>query len=99
MRMRDVVYFCFLRVTVALPPTKGYFEDDRREPNVLYVPIEIKNAIAKGLTDGIFELSSDRLKLDRVIGKGAFGEVYHGEAHGIVDNLGWTTVAVKKLSG
>ena len=93
------MYLLFFRVTVALPTAKCSFEDDRSELNVLYVPIEIKNAIAKGLTDGIFELSSDRIKFHRVIGNGAFGEVYHGEAHGILDNLGWMTVAVKKLAG
>lgn len=73
--------------------------NDKRELNVLYVPQEITEAIAQGLTDGIFELTEERLNLGRVIGNGAFGEVYVGEALGIMDDPGWKTVAVKKLAG
>ena len=93
--------FAYFFSVVRLPEsTKGISDDDDgRELNVLYVPQEITEAIARGLTDGLFELAADRLKLGRVIGRGAFGEVHVAEAHGILDSPQWVTVAVKRLAG
>ena len=62
------------------------------------MPQEIQDAIALGLTDG-YEFNAEQLKLGICLGKGAFGNVYCAEAQGIGTDPGWTSVAVKTLSG
>lgn len=42
-----------------------------------------------------WEVSKDRVVINRGLGEGAFGTVYGGEAQ--IDNNGWTAVAVKTL--
>lgn len=59
----------------------------------LIIPEELKGSI------GSFELPGEHIRLRSMIGKGAFGEVYIGEAHGVNDNHEWTTVAIKTLAG
>ncbi|XP_028415315.1 uncharacterized protein LOC114538353 isoform X3 [Dendronephthya gigantea] len=74
-------------------------ESSSKEMNLLYVmqkdlviPDDLKSSI------GSFELPGDRVKLRSMIGKGAFGEVYIGEAKGVNNNPEWTTVAIKTLA-
>lgn len=62
------------------------------------MPQEIQYAIARGLTDG-YEFNAKQLRLGSCLGKGAFGHVYCAEAKGIGTDPGWTSVAVKTLSG
>jgi hypothetical protein len=59
----------------------------------LVIPEDLKGSI------GLFELPGDRVRLRSMIGKGAFGEVYIGEALGVNNNPEWTTVAIKTLAG
>ena len=59
----------------------------------LVIPEDLKGSI------GLFELPGDRVRLRSMIGKGAFGEVYIGEALGVNSNPEWTTVAIKTLAG
>ena len=68
------------------------------EINWAYVEQRIADAIETGEADE-FEVSFHRLELGRVIGKGAFGQVFIADAFGIGGNPGRTTVAVKQLKG
>jgi hypothetical protein len=75
-------------------------EGSSKEMNLLYVlqedlviPEDLKGSI------DLFELPGERVRLRSMIGKGAFGEVYIGEAQGVNNNPEWTTVAIKTLTG
>ena len=59
----------------------------------LIIPEDLKGSI------GLYELPGEHIRLRSMIGKGAFGEVYIGEAQGVNDNPDWTTVAIKTLAG
>ena len=59
----------------------------------LIIPEDLKGSI------GSFELPGEHIRLRSMIGKGAFGEVYIGEAQGVNDNPDWTIVAIKTLAG
>ncbi|CAB3991213.1 Titin, partial [Paramuricea clavata] len=74
-------------------------EGSSKEMNLLYVlqedlviPEDLKGSI------DLFELPGERVRLRSMIGKGAFGEVYIGEAQGVNNNPEWTTVAIKTLT-
>ena len=59
----------------------------------LVIPEDLKGSI------GFFELPGEHVRLRSMIGKGAFGEVYIGEALGVNKKPDWTTVAIKTLAG
>ena len=59
----------------------------------LVIPEDLKGSI------GLFELPGENVRLRSMIGKGAFGEVYIGEALGVNNKPDWTTVAIKTLAG
>ena len=46
-----------------------------------------------------WEISRDRLRIERTIGRGEFGLVKKGYALDVTSNGGWTVVAVKTLKG
>lgn len=88
-------YFRSYRIElVALPGNSN------KEMNLLYVLQEdlVLSEDLKG-SIGFFELSGERVKLRSMIGKGAFGEVYIGQAQGVNESPDWTTVAIKTLAG
>uniref|UniRef100_A0A1B6MGG3 Protein kinase domain-containing protein n=1 Tax=Graphocephala atropunctata TaxID=36148 RepID=A0A1B6MGG3_9HEMI len=69
-----------------------------REWNVLYVEKEIEDAKERGEAD-VFEISYNRLTIQREIGRGAFGQVFLAKAEAIRGVPGSRLVAVKKLKG
>jgi hypothetical protein len=75
-------------------------EGSSKEMNLLYV-LQEDLVISEDLKGSIssFELPGEHVSLGSMIGKGAFGEVYIGEALGVNNNHYWTTVAIKTLAG
>ncbi|XP_028415303.1 uncharacterized protein LOC114538347 isoform X2 [Dendronephthya gigantea] len=74
-------------------------EGEGRVMNLIYVSPENVYEIPEYLSEPIsrFELPPDSVKLDKMIGRGAFGRVYAGEARGINGNPEFTAVAIKTL--
>ena len=68
--------------------------------NLLYVLREdvVISDDMRGSID-LYELPAENVRLQSMIGKGAFGEVYVGDAMGLSESSEWTTVAIKTLSG
>lgn len=76
-------------------------ENSERVMNLLYVSQDNVHEIPVNLLESInlLELPGDSVRLRGIIGKGAFGIVYVGEAQLVNRNPEWTTVAIKTLSG
>ena len=76
-------------------------ENSERVMNLLYVSQDNVHEIPVHLLESInlSELPGDSVRLRSIIGKGAFGIVYVGEAQLVNRNPEWTTVAIKTLSG
>ncbi|XP_046848304.1 uncharacterized protein LOC124441866 isoform X2 [Xenia sp. Carnegie-2017] len=80
-------------MNVALPEQNG------KEINLLYVMkdcLEMPENLRVSLR--LLELPCERIRRREMIGRGAFGEVYLGEAEEVNDSPGWTTVAIKTLT-
>ncbi|XP_046848279.1 fibroblast growth factor receptor-like isoform X2 [Xenia sp. Carnegie-2017] len=80
-------------MVVALPEQNG------KEINLLYMMkegLEMPENLRVSLR--LLELPGERIRRREMIGRGAFGEVYLGEAEGVNDSPGWTTVAIKTLT-
>ncbi|CAB3990591.1 Retrovirus-related Pol poly from type-1 retrotransposable element R2 [Paramuricea clavata] len=75
-------------------------ENGERVMNLLYVSQDNVHEIPEHLLESInlLELPGDSVQFRGIIGKGAFGIVYVGEAHLVNRNPEWTTVAIKTLS-
>ncbi|GAB6031359.1 hypothetical protein CHUAL_009144 [Chamberlinius hualienensis] len=74
----------------------SYLFTRQENVNTLYVEQEIQEALDKGLVDH-YEISHSRLKIEKEIGKGAFGKVFAAAAEGITGYPNKITVAVKYL--
>ena len=74
---------------------------NEKEMNLIYVSQDNIYEIPEYILEPIsqYELPPDSVRLRSMIGKGAFGRVYAGEAHGINGNPELTAVAIKTLKG
>ena len=78
----------------------GLPEQNGKEINLLYMMkegLEMPENLRVSLR--LLELPGERIRRREMIGRGAFGEVYLGEAERVSDSPGWTTVAIKTLTG
>ena len=91
----------FLFLWISVDPEILGAGADGREMNLIYVSqdnvYEIPECISKPISR--FELPPDSVQLRQMIGRGAFGRVYAGEAYGINGNPELTAVAIKTLKG
>ncbi|XP_028415331.1 fibroblast growth factor receptor 1-like [Dendronephthya gigantea] len=74
-------------------------EGNGKEMNLIYVSEDNIYEIPECILEPIsrYELPPDSVRFHKMIGKGAFGRVYAGEAHGINGNPKVTAVAIKTL--
>ena len=60
-------------------------------PNVEYAPLDIRTLS--------WEVGRNDVKVEKIIGKGAFGQVAKGTAMNLLSRSGVTTVAIKMVKG
>ena len=73
------------------PTGEGSISPVSRAPNVEYAPLDMRTRS--------WEVERNDVKVDRIIGKGAFGQVAKGTAKNLPLRSGATSVAIKMVKG
>ena len=73
------------------PTGEGSFSPESPSPNVEYAPLDV--------TTRSWEVARNDVKVEKIIGKGAFGQVAAGTAVNLPLKSGTTTVAIKMVKG
>ena len=73
------------------PTGEGPINSERPPPNVEYAPLDIRTRS--------WEVERNDVKVEKIIGKGAFGQVAKGTAKNLPFKSGATSVAIKMVKG
>ena len=73
------------------PTGEGSVSPGSPAPNVEYAPLDVRTRS--------WEVARNDVKVEKIIGKGAFGQVAAGTAKKLPSRLGTTTVAIKMVKG
>ena len=73
------------------PTGEGSISPESLGPNVEYAPLDVRTRS--------WEVARNDVKVEKIIGKGAFGQVAAGTAKNLPFRSGTTTVAIKMMKG
>ena len=73
------------------PIGEGPFTPESPSPNVEYAPLDMRTRS--------WEVARNDVKIEKIIGKGAFGQVAKGTAKNLPFKSGATSVAIKMVKG
>ena len=84
----ELAYMPLQRIS---PTGEGSINPVSPSPNAEYVPLDMRTRS--------WEVDRNDVKVERIIGKGAFGQVAKGSAKNLPLRSGATTVAIKMVNG
>ena len=73
------------------PTGEGPFTPESPSPNVEYAPLDMRKRS--------WEVARNDVKVEKIIGKGAFGQVAKGTAKNLSFKSGATSVTIKMVKG
>ena len=81
----------FMSLQGMSPTGEGYITPQSPAPNVEYTPLDMRTRS--------WEVERNDVKVERIIGKGAFGQVFKGTGKNLPFRSGATIVAIKMVKG